>query len=387
MSTTCSSSSKAPVPRLEWRGFAKFCSLSQTTTNMLRSPLPLLRLLPASTPAVPQLVRHSSTSAEPSADAAHVLQSTPRSKTRLESVEPPAAENASIARTLRNNDRLAAGRRPSMSGRSSFDKQPAVAGQDDAPVPRAEGLAARLLAARKAKGALFDADAVSISQAKPSTREFPALANQPRTLPRLGATRDGAKRGESNTTTFETTLYGPGSTTSSSAGGAPRERTNRAPNAASGGSRGPPGATRAAGARPSGPGGPRAPSSGPRKPKRDFKSGSSPSMPSSSSTALINPTRYAPFDMINLAGLITSELATNQLKLVGGSEAKQADRLAQRQEIQGDYSRFTVDTSAKGAKAKTIEGLRRVMSGNSTMGLSQREFVVGKVEEALSVRK
>lgn len=62
--------------------------------------------------------------------------------------------------------------------------------------------------------------------------------------------------------------------------------------------------------------------------------------------------------------------------------------MAIRQELQGDYSRFYFDEAMQGEKrAAQVVNLRKILNGNSSVSLSEREFLVGKVAEAMNVGK
>ena len=121
------------------------------------------------------------------------------------------------------------------------------------------------------------------------------------------------------------------------------------------------------------------------------------------------PSRFAAFPKLDLASLIKKELALGSLKLVDRSTPspapsstttptaqtaqsarteEQARRLAMRQELQGDYSRFYFDEAmVKENRATQVINLRKILNGNTSVGISQREFLVGKVAEAMSVGK
>ena len=124
------------------------------------------------------------------------------------------------------------------------------------------------------------------------------------------------------------------------------------------------------------------------------------------------PPRFAAFPKLDLASLIKKELALGSLKLVDRTPSsssstppsssatptaqtassarveEQARRLALRQEQQGDYSRFYFDEAvAKEKRTAQVVNLRKILNGNTSVGLSEREFLVGKVAEAMSIGK
>lgn len=96
--------------------------------------------------------------------------------------------------------------------------------------------------------------------------------------------------------------------------------------------------------------------------------------------------------------MIQEDLRSRALKLgrsvediEAGSKAQQEARLAAHRELMGDYSRFWpsqdelvgVKGKGKGKGREVMSRARKVLAANSSVGLEQREVILGAVEKAM----
>ena len=253
----------------------------------------------------------------------------------------------------------------------SFEDVPRRGQTQVASTPRgggapAGGLGSRLAKRRGEKGGVFDADAkeVRLSPSAAAAAAAPELSPEDQSWVRRTPLPKRAN------------AYTPSSDRPSSSS---RPTTN----ASSTSSRPP--------RTPSKFGGPKSSSSSPRSPRTS-------SRPSTSTTPLRAPSKFTLSGPLDLAALIQEDLRSRALKLgrsvediEAGSKAQQEARLAAHRELMGDYSRFWpsqdelvgVKGKGKGKGREVMSRARKVLAANSSVGLEQREVILGAVEKAM----